>query len=156
MKHLLIMILTVTLMIGLTACDTATTQETSSESLSTITVTYYHSDENAESLLKETANISELTAEALVELLIEKNVLSEGIAVNSCTTKDNIIYLDLNENFQTSIQSTGTAGELLTINGLTNTFLDAFDAKGLKLSVEGNVLETGHNIYDFTLTYSEE
>ena len=36
---------------------------------------------------------------------------------------------------------------------LANTFLDAFDADGLSLTVNGEILETGHGIYDFTIEF---
>jgi len=41
------------------------------------------------------------------------------------------------------------------MGSLTNTVLDAYDADSLVLTVDGEVLETGHSIYDFELSFHE-
>ena len=53
------------------------------------------------------------------------------------------------------IYKMGTSGEALTIAALVDTFLSATGAQSLRLTVEGKVLETGHAIYDFPLTFED-
>ena len=42
------------------------------------------------------------------------------------------------------------------LGSLVNTFMDAFDADGVFLTIDGKALETGHNIYDQTLGFFGE
>ena len=124
--------------------------------ISAITVTYYHGDESAEKLVSETEEVPELSAQALMDLLHEKEVLSSPVTVNSFTVdNNNIIQLDVSSNFSKLVSSMGTAGETIIIGSLVNTFLDAFEADGLYIKVDGEDLATGHNIYDFLLTFIE-
>lgn len=127
-----------------------------SPAVSAITVSYYHGDESAEKLVSETAEIPELSAQALMELLYEKEVLSSSVTVNSFSVdNNNVIQLDVSSNFSELVNSMGTAGETIIMGSLVNTFLDAFEADGLYIKVDGEDLATGHNIYDFVLTFTE-
>ena len=124
--------------------------------ISAISVTYYHGDESAEKLVSEAGEIPELSAQALMDLLYEKEVLSSPVTVNSFSVdNNNIIQLDVSSNFSELVNSMGTAGETIIIGSLVNTFLDAFEADGLYIKVDGEDLATGHNIYDFVLTFIE-
>lgn len=127
-----------------------------SPAISAITVTYYRGDESAEKLVSEAGEIPELSAQALMDLLYEKEVLSSPVTVNSFTVdNNNIIQLDVSSNFSELVNSMGTAGETIIIGSLVNTLLDAFEADGLYIKVDGEDLATGHNIYDFVLTFTE-
>ena len=90
----------------------------------------------------------------LLEKLFEKGVFSEAVKAGSFSVDNyNIIHLDLDESFKKQMNSMGTSGEYIMLGSLANTFLDAFDADGLSLSVNGEILETGHTIYDFTIEF---
>ena len=54
----------------------------------------------------------------------------------------------MNAAFGAGMMSTGTTGEMLYLGALVNTVLDHADAESVLLTVEGEPLETGHNIYD--------
>ena len=80
----------------------------------------------------------------------------EAVAVNSfLMDKTGVIRLDLAANFGAIMNSTGTSGEYMILGSLVNTFLDAYNASGLMLQVDGKTLETGHSIYDWTLNFFE-
>lgn len=57
--------------------------------------------------------------------------------------------LDLSVEFQEFIMSMGTSGELLYISALVNTFNEFYGFDEITILIEGNIWETGHNIYDF-------
>ena len=61
------------------------------------------------------------------------------------------ITLDFNEAFAQRIRSTGTAGEYILMGSLVNTYLDAFNAATVTVTVEGGVWESGHVIYDMPM-----
>lgn len=119
-----------------------------------LTVTYYHGDENAEHIVSDTAEIPQLSPQALADLLCEKEVLSVPVTVNSCVVdSDKIIQLDLSGEFSQLLNSMGTTGETIIMGSLVNTFLDAFKADGVYIKTDGQELSTGHNIYDYVLGF---
>lgn len=121
-----------------------------------IELTVYHGDDNCEYILSDTVLIPELSPDYIMEALHTQAVLTEKVAVNSfLMDKTGVIRLDLAANFATQINAMGTSGEYIMLGSLVNTFLDAYDASGLILQVEGNTLETGHSIYDWTLEHFE-
>jgi len=55
--------------------------------------------------------------------------------------------VDFNEAFGAYVCSMGTTGEYYTIGSIVNTFLDVYGCEKVKITVEGNTLETGHAEY---------
>ena len=49
----------------------------------------------------------------------------------------------------------GTAGEYLLLGSVVNTFLDNLDGESILITVDGETLESGHEIYDRELTFYE-
>ena len=50
-----------------------------------------------------------------------------------------------------SARRSGTAGETLKIYALVNTFAQARGATAVLITVDGKVLESGHEIYDYAI-----
>ena len=82
---------------------------------------------------------------------IEKSVLPSDVQVLKCDkqTVDGVesLEIDFNEAFGAYVCSMGTTGEYYTIGSVVNTFLDAYGCEKIKITVEGNTLETGHAEY---------
>ena len=119
--------------------------------------TVYLPDENAETLIPteiECAKPAEgdFTAAiaALVDALVAQEALPAGSAVLSAEAGDPV-GLDMNAAFGEGMMSTGTTGELLYLGALVNTVLDYADAEHVVLTVAGEPLETGHNLYDYPI-----
>ena len=95
--------------------------------------------------------IDELTPENIVNALVQKSVLSSDVRVLKCEeqTVDGVKSLDVdfNEAFGAYVCSMGTTGEYYTIGSIVNTFLDVYGCEKVKITVEGNTLETGHAEY---------
>ena len=47
--------------------------------------------------------------------------------------------------------ASGTAGETLKIYALVNTFAQARGATAVLITVDGKVLESGHEVYDYAI-----
>ena len=118
-------------------------------------VTYYHGDKFGDTLIAETTLVPRLTAQALVDLLIEQKVIPEGTRVRNFKSAGGILTLDLSKEFEEQAQSMGTTGEYVLVGSLVNTFLTTYEATGMDLTTEGRDLVTGHNIYDYTLEFYE-
>lgn len=99
--------------------------------------------------------IEELSAEKIVQQLIDANVLNNNVSVLNTTKEKDNLHLDFNAAFRDQLLSYGTSGERFFIGSIVNTFLSVYGTKTITLTVEGNVLESGHVIYDFPLSYME-
>ena len=113
----------------------------------------YYGDDNAEFILSKEVQVSEITAEAVIEQLISAGVLREGVAVNSLFQDGSSLFIDFNQEFANLVCSMGTAGEYIIMGSTVNTFLSAFDAKVVTFTVNGEVLESGHVVYDAPLEF---
>ena len=118
-------------------------------------VTYYHGDKFGDTLIPETTLVPRLTAQALVDLLVEQKVIPEGTKVRNFKSAGGIITLDLSREFEEQARSLGSTGEYVLVGSLVNTFLTTYEAQGMDLTTEGRDLATGHNIYDYTLEFFE-
>lgn len=90
-------------------------------------------------------------AEDIMEQLVQAGALPEGVRVLSM---DNGV-LDLNSAFLSFLNTMGTSGEYVVMGSVVNTYLTAFGLDRITITVEGNVPETGHSIYDAPLRMYE-
>lgn len=137
-------------------------QSSSENQAETVAVTLYLPDDQAEGLVQDAgASIPKpadegAMVEALVDLLTEKGALPEGTAVNRVKMTEAeggaALELDLNDAFGEGVGQMGTAGESMMIGSLVNTLWENVELSSLTLTVEGEVLETGHEIYDAPFT----
>lgn len=116
-----------------------------------VEINAYVSNDDATAFVAESVKIDELTPENIVNALVQKSVLSSDVRVLKCEeqTVDGVKSLDVdfNEAFGAYVCSMGTTGEYYTIGSIVNTFLDAYGCEKIKITVEGNTLESGHAEY---------
>lgn len=126
-------------------------EDTISKEDKTVEIKVYVCNDDATAFVAESVKIDELTPENIVNALIEKSVLPSDVQVLKCDKQTvdgvKILDVDFNEAFGAYVCSMGTTGEYYTIGSIVNTFLDAFDCEQIKITVEGNTLETGHAEY---------
>ena len=126
-------------------------EDTVSNEDKSVDIQLYVSNDDATEFVSESVKIDELTPENIVNALVQKSVLPSDIQVLKCEEQivDGVKSLDVdfNEAFGAYVCSMGTTGEYYTIGSIVNTFLDAFGCEQIKITVEGNTLETGHAEY---------
>lgn len=127
--------------------------EEAPEEILAVEVTLYLPNENVDGFDEKTISLSALDGADLVAALVAEGIYSEDITLLSMTQDGDNLTLDMSQAFGTAASTTGTAGELMLIGSLVNTFLTAYDVETVTLLVEGNQLETGHTIYDFPLEF---
>ena len=114
-------------------------------------VTIYSPNEMADGFITEEVEASEVTESWVVEQLIAKGVIPGNVQALSCTETQEggikSLKLDLNQAFADFLQSLGSTGESMVVGSVCNTFLDAYDCSQVQITVEGNVLATGHAEY---------
>lgn len=127
------------------------TEDTDSNEDKSVEIQLYVSNDDATEFVSESVKIDELTPENIVNALVQKSVLPSDIQVLKCEEQivDGVKSLDVdfNEAFGAYVCSMGTTGEYYTIGSVVNTFLDAYGCEKVKITVEGNTLETGHAEY---------
>lgn len=114
-------------------------------------VTIYSPNEMVDGFVTEEVETSEVTESWVVEQLIAKGVIPGNVQALSCTETQEggvkSLKLDLNQAFADFLQSLGSTGEYMIVGSVCNTFLDAYDCSQVQITVEGNVLATGHAEY---------
>ena len=127
------------------------TEDTDSNEDKSVEIQLYVSNDDATEFVSESVRIDELTPENIVNALVQKSVLSSDVQALECDkqTVDGVECLDVdfNEAFGAYVCSMGTTGEYYTIGSVVNTFLNAYGCEKVKITVEGNTLETGHAEY---------
>lgn len=91
----------------------------------------------------------------LVQALVTAKALPAGTEVEKWNVSDDdapAVTLDLNDAFAEGIQKTGTSGEDMMLASLINTIWEYFKPASVTITVNGEPLETGHNIYDTPFT----
>lgn len=122
-----------------------------------ITVTLALPNDQADGFDEQTAELEKQDdmAAALVAALVEAQALPQGSEVNHAQVDGASgpkITLDMNKAFQDAVSSTGTAGETMMLGALINTLWSYYQPSEIVLTVDGAVLETGHNVYDMPFT----
>lgn len=129
-----------------TSGNTSAKQETvsSSETDTSVEAVIYYGNESASGFETASVTIEHLTPQALIDALITKTALPEGIKANGIQYEDGEkkVTLDLSSEFQTFINRSGTSGEYLAVGAVVNTFLKAYDVTGIRITVDGKALET--------------
>ena len=114
--------------------------------------------ESADGFEHKTINVSEITPQSVLRELQNHDVLQENVMINQLEVKGTQLNLDFNQAFADLICSTGTAGELMIIGSVVNTYLSAYQSSNVEcvlITVEGSSWESGHVIYDMPIGPTE-
>lgn len=133
------------------------TEATVPETIPVMTLTYriYLPNDNADGFDIQDVDTTVITAESVLKELQERGAIPETVAINSFGSEGTQLNIDFNQAFADLVCSTGTAGELMITGSVVNTYLSAFQAESVFFTVNGEILESGHVIYDFPLTFVE-
>lgn len=129
----------------------APTEESTAASAQTFTL--YYGDVNAEHFLSKTVEVTQITETAVLEQLILAGILPEGTAINLFAAAGSQLNIDFNDAFLAHLNTMGTSGERILVGSVVNTFLSAYDAQSVMITVDGEIVESGHVIYDFPIEF---
>ena len=145
------------MLFGLAACDgsSASAEPVSSptETPALLSYTVYIPNDNADGFNEESVSTETIAPENILNELKNQKVLPDAVSINSFAIDNGVITIDFNKAFADIVCSMGTSGELMIVGSVVNTFLDAFQSKSVFFTVDGQILESGHTIYDFNLTF---
>ena len=111
----------------------------------------YYGDENAEHLVATLYPIADFSEYSVLGVLRSAGHFDGSVELLSFAQEGSHLTLDFNEAFAQRIRSTGTAGEYIIMGSLVNTYLDAYNAETVTVTVEGQSWESGHVIYDMPM-----
>ena len=120
-----------------------------------VSVTIYHGNENADGFETTEFEVEEMNMNVLVEKLIEVGVLNEDVFITSMRIDGENLILNFGPAFADQLNTMGTSGERMLVGSVVNTFLTAFDAAAVSLRVNGQILESGHVVYDEPMGFIE-
>lgn len=116
-----------------------------------VTISVFYSNEDATAFTVDVVKIKELTPENVLNALADKVVIDKGIKINKFEVSEidgmQSIDIDFDQKFKEYIMSCGSTQEYYVIGGICDTFIKAYQADRIKITVDGNCLETGHNDY---------
>ena len=121
----------------------------------TLPLGVYRPNENADGVVRIEVQVEEVSEAVIAQMLVSLDVLSVGTEVNSLVQDGGQLTADFNAAFRTRLNSYGTAGEIVMLQSVVNTFLEAYGAESILLTVDGETLESGHAVYDSPLTFVE-
>ena len=131
------------------------TEPSATAPAATVTYTLYIPNDDAETFTEVTIETNQISSEHVLAALQKYDVLPENVALNAFGSSGSQLTMDFNRPFGDLISSTGTSGERMITGSVFNTFLNAFQAESIVFTVEGEILESGHVIYDFPIGYIE-
>lgn len=115
----------------------------------------YYIDELTGKIAEKDEVITGELSEAIVSKLKETAVLSQEceIEVISVNESEEKMEIAVNSGFGEYIRSMGTSGESLVLECVVRTYSEAYDCDGVKITENGNPLETGHAVFDGYISY---
>lgn len=162
MKKIFIVLISIFLILCAAACGTVrpaepgevkspSAPEQSAEP--SVKISIYVSDENAEHFVEQSVMVNALDENSVFEALKAAGVVPEDAELLSFAQDNGAMALDLSDAYAAYIRTLGTSGEYMAIGGLVNTYIKNFGAQTVTLTVNGEPLESGHNIYDMPLEF---
>lgn len=127
----------------------ATTKATTTEEPKQYTeCVIYTPDEQAETLVSKKVKVQSMDESTVLKELQKIGTLNNKVKILSYEKKNKQIKIDFNEEFAKYFRTMGSAEETLKMQALAKTFCENLDAEKFSFTVKGEVLETGHQIYD--------
>ena len=151
MKKLLVFILCALLLTGCTSVKTETTIPTSTEPETIQSYLIYLPLDSADGFERKMLDVTEITPESVLKELQNHNVLPDNVTIHQLEVEGAQLNLDFSQSFADLVCSTGTAGEMMIIGSVVNTYLSAYQSSQVDrvlITVEESAWESGHVIYD--------
>lgn len=131
----------------------STQGETEPTAAPSVVITVYTGDETAEHFLTQEVAAAALDENSVFAALKSAGVMPDNVELLDFAQNGGALTIDLSDAYAGYIQSLGTSGEYIAVGCLVNTYLTAFGADTVSITVNGAPLESGHNVYDMPLEF---
>ena len=121
-------------------------------------IVLYHANTMLNGFVTEDVVLDELSADDIIDELCSYNIVSTDTRVMNFSISDDkkTVFLDLNKKFGEYVNLVNEQGEYYILGSLVNSFLGAYDADSIELTINGETLETKRNTYTDALIWYEE
>lgn len=123
-------------------------------------VMIYYGNGASDMLSSEKTEMEQITADKLLDALLKHNIVSLGTKVNVFEEEDadglKRLNLDLSKTFRDYLKTMTQEGEKVIMSSVAATFLEAYGADEIVITVDGKVLETEHASYEEPIRFSSE
>lgn len=121
----------------------------------TAKIKIYYVDPNGEDIISKEVEVTGERSEKIVSALKNEGLLTEDCMVKSVNVDEaaKTMVIDVNRAFGNRIRSAGTLGEEQIIQCTAKTYTEAYQCEKIKITEEGNPLETGHTVYENYISY---
>lgn len=123
-------------------------------------VMIYYGNGASDMLSSEKTEMEQITADKLLDALLKHNIVSLGTKVNVFEEEDadglKRLNLDLSKTFRDYLKTMTQEGEKIIMSSVAATFLEAYGADEIVITVDGKVLETEHASYEEPIRFSSE
>lgn len=140
--------------------DDETKQSEQEEDNNKIDVVIYYGNGASDKLNTEVSAMEQLTAENIISALAGHNIVPIGTKVNAFEEeekdKGKALQLDLDKAFREYLKTMNNESEKIILASITATFLEAYDAESIMITVDGKVLETNHAVYEKPFSNARE
>lgn len=113
----------------------------------------YYPNEDFTEFLHKAITLDALSAQAVLDQLIALGVVNGDVTVNDAILDETQLNLDLHSSFLTQLRTLGSTGERFVVGSIVNTFLSAYGADSVMITVDGDLMDSGHMVYDSPLTF---
>ena len=90
---------------------------------------------------------------SFLEAMIKASVLTEDVEINAFSWTEDTVTVDFNGAFSDLIHTMGTSGEYVLMGSIVNTLIELNDVQYVRITVDGEILESGHMVYDFPMEF---
>lgn len=142
--------------------DDETKQSEQEEDINKVDVVIYYGNGASDKLNTEVSAMEQLTPENLISVLAGHNIVPIGTKVNVFYAEkegDKAAYtlqLDLDKAFREYLKTMNNESEKIILASISATFLEAYDAESIMITVDGKVLETNHAVYEEPFSNARE
>ena len=112
----------------------------------------YIPNEAGDGFVTNGATMEMLIPDGVLLLLKISGIVNENVSVNAAQMQGSQLDLDLNQAFLDQLLTMGSSGEKMLVGSIVNTFLSAYGAETVMLTVDGKIIDSGHAIYDSPLS----
>ena len=91
----------------------------------------------------------------ILDAWIELHILTNDVQILSMVREESHITIDFNHAFKDLVCTMGTSGERMIIGSVVNTLIANYEVETVSITVEGDIWESGHVIYDSPMGFFE-
>lgn len=118
-------------------------------------VTIYYVAEGTEDIMTKDVSIKDELSVGILEALKEAGVLSDTCQVKDVSVDEaqKKLDVDMDKGFGDYIRTMGTSGSELVLQCVVKSYASAYECNQVKITEEGNALDTGHTVLDGYISY---